>query len=157
MKNIVLELSSESCKDAIKEIQQYQKQIKPKLDEVCRRIAQIGATEAQAHLSRMYGNTDATVLEPIKIDNGYKLVLQGTDVYFIEFGTGDQVSPHAVTSVPVGYGTWSAEHQQQLTRYGFWWYGGEKLTGTPAEMPMYYAGKRMREEIPRVIKEVFSQ
>ena len=90
-----------------------------------------------------------------KIDNGYKLVMSGEDVYFIEFGTGSNVEPHYQTSVPVFAGSWSMEHSQKYAKQGWWWYGGEPLVGTIAYMPMYYAEKKMREEIPRIVKEVF--
>ena len=155
MKTITLELSKASCQKALKELQKYQREVKPKLMEVCRRLAEIGVAEAQAHLMLSQGNTDAMIEPPVPMDNGYKVVMSGTDVYFVEFGTGDQVSAHFDTTVPVAWGTWSAEDKQQLWNYGFWWYGGERLTGTPAYMPMYYASRRMREEIPRIVKEVF--
>jgi hypothetical protein len=77
-------------------------------------------------------------------------------VYFVEFGTGDAANPNGyAVSVPVYPGSYSEEHAEKYATYGFWWYGGEKLTETPAYMPMYYAGKRMREELPRIVKEVF--
>lgn len=156
MKTITIELSADSCKKALEELKRYRKEIKPKLDEVCKRLAEIGALEAQAHLVLANGNTDATILQPVKIDNGYKLVMQGADVYFIEFGTGDAANPNGyAVSVPVYPGSYSEEHAERYATYGFWWYGGEKLTETPAYMPMYYAGKRMREELPKIVKEVF--
>ena len=154
MKQIVLELSPASCNKAVKELEKYQKEIKPKLDEVCKRLAEIGAQEANTHLALANGNNDARIsVEPM--DGGYKLVMSGSDVYFIEFGTGSEVSSHYEVSVPVFSGSWSMEHSQQYARHGWWWYGGEIYTGTPAYMPMYYAGKKMREEIPRIVKEVF--
>lgn len=154
MKQIILELSPASCNKAVKELEKYQKEIKPKLDEVCKRLAEIGAQEANAHLTLANGNDDARInVEPM--DGGYKLVMSGSDVYFIEFGTGSEVSSHYEVSVPVFSGSWSMEHSQQYARHGWWWYGGEIYTGTPAYMPMYYAGKKMREEIPRIVKEVF--
>ena len=155
MKTITIELSKSSCQRALKEIEKYQREIKPKMMEVCKRLAEIGAAEAQAHLTLAQGNTDATIVAPVPTDNGYKIVMSGADVYFVEFGTGDQVSAHFDTSVPVAWGTWSVENKQQLWNYGFWWYGNERITGTPAYMPMYYAGRKIREEIPRVVKEVF--
>ena len=122
MKAITIELSADSCSKALKELEKYQKEIKPKLDEVCKRLAEIGVAEAQAHLVLADGNTDATILQPVKIENGYKIVMQGKDVYFIEFGTGDGVSAHYDTSVPVAWGSWSAEHSQMLFEHGFWYY-----------------------------------
>jgi hypothetical protein len=156
MKKITIELSADSCRAAVEELRQYRKEIKPKLDEVCKRLVEIGMLEAQLHLVLANGNTDATILQPVKIDNGYKLVMQGEDVYFVEFGTGDAANPNGyAVSVPVYPGSYSEGHAEKYATYGFWWYGGEKLTETPAYMPMYYAGKRMREELPRIVKEVF--
>lgn len=156
MKKISIELTADSCRAAVEELRQYRKEIKPKLDEVCKRLVEIGMLEAQLHLVLANGNTDATILQPVKIDNGYKLVMQGKDVYFVEFGTGDAANPNGyAVSVPAYPGSYSEEHAEKYATYGFWWYGGEKLTETPAYMPMYYAGKRMREELPRIVKEVF--
>lgn len=156
MKTITIELSVDSCANAIKEMLQYQKDIAPKLDEVCKRLAEIGAKEADAYFAAGSGNgnggVDVTV-EPIP--NGYKIVASGEDVYFIEFGTGDMVSPHYSVSVPVFSGSWSEQHAKQYSTYGFWYYQGERLTGTWAAMPMYRAGKAIRDNERRVVKEVF--
>lgn len=156
MKKITVELSKESCDKAVKELQEYKRKIKPKMLEVCKRLAEIGAQEANAHLTLANGNDNATI-DTVPMDGGYKLVMSGSDVYFIEFGTGSDVEPHYQVSVPVFSGSWSMEHAKKYTQQGWWWYGGEPLTGTPAYMPMYYAGKKMREEIPRIVKEVFGK
>lgn len=156
MKTITIELSKESCKAALKELEKYQRQIRPKMLEVCKRLAEIGLAEANAHLKLANGNDDARLsIEPM--DGGYKLVMSGADVYFIEFGTGSYVEPHYQTSVPVFAGSWSMEHSQKYAKQGWWWYGGEPLVGTEAYMPMYYAEKKMREEMPRIVKEVFGK
>ena len=155
MKTIAIELSVDSCNKAIKELQEYQKRIKPRLDEVCKRLAEIGAQEASARVGGSQEGNDDVAFSVEKIDNGYKLVMSGEDVYFIEFGTGDQVNAHYDTSVPVAYGSWSVEHSQMLWNKGFWYYDKVRYTGTPAYMPMYYAERKMREEAPRIVKEVF--
>lgn len=152
-------LSPAECERALKEIEKYSKSIKPKLDEVCKRLAEIGAMEATA-IANQVGLAEGNAVERIdtvKIENGWKIVMQGEDVYFIEFGTGDGVKPHYDTTVPVAWGTWSAEHKQILWNRGFWYYDGVRFTGTTAYMPMYYAEKKMREELPRVMKEVFGE
>lgn len=156
MRKIVVELSPESCKDAIDVLKQYEKDIEPKMEEVCKRLAGIGAQEANAHLVLANGNNDA-VITVEKMDGGYKLVMSGSDVYFIEFGTGSDTEPHYQTSVPVFAGSWSMEHSQRYAKSGWWWYNGEIYVGTPAYMPMYYAEKKMREEMPRIVREVFGQ
>lgn len=159
MKRISFDLSVSGCKAAIKELLKYEREIKPKLDEVCRRLAEIGKQEVDAVVSQINPDEGNAVdkVEVVKIDNGYKLVMSGKDVYFIEFGTGDQVNSHFDTSVPVAWGTWSAEHKQFLWNQGFWFYDKKRFTGTEAYMPMYYAEKRMREEKSRVYKEVFGE
>ena len=157
MKTITVELSVDSCNKAIEELKKYQKEIKPKLDEVCRRVAEAGRDEALSIINgiRLQDGNAVERVDVVKIDNGYKLVMEGEDVYFIEFGTGDGVSAHYDVSVPVAYGSWSAEHSQMLWKNGFWYYDKVRYTGTSAYMPMYYAERKMREEAPRIVKEVF--
>lgn len=157
MKHIDVELSVAGCNKAVKELERYQKEIKPKLDEVCKRLAEIGRDEAISIVDgiRLAEGNTVERIEAVQIENGWKIVMSGEDVYFIEFGTGDGVTPHYDTSVPVAWGTWSAEHEQILWNNGFWYYEKVRYTGTPAYMPMYYAEKRMREEMPRIVKEVF--
>lgn len=157
MKTITIELSEAGCKAALKEIRKYQRSIKRKMDKVCKRLAEIGRDTAINIVDQVRQSEGNFVdsIEVVQTDNGYKIVMAGEDVYFIEFGTGDGVEPHYDTSVPVAWGTWSAEHNQVLWKHGFWYYEGQKFTGTPAYMPMYYAEKAMREAYPKVAQEVF--
>ena len=158
-KQIILELSQKSCDKALKELEKYRREIVPKLNEVCKRLAEIGRDEAISIVDgiRLAEDNQVERIEAVPIDNGYKIVMEGADVYFIEFGTGDGVEPHYDTSVPVAWGTWSAENEQMLWNNGFWYYHKIRFTGTPAYMPMYYAEKKMREEAPRIVKEVFGK
>ena len=147
MKRIDIELSVESCKRAEKELEKYQKTVEPKLKEVCKRLAEIGAQEAISVVNQIRAQ-EGNFVERIateQIENGWKIVMEGDDVYFIEFGTGSGVSPHFDTSVPVAWGTWSAEHKQMLWNKGFWYYEHVRYEGTTAYMPMYYAERKMRE------------
>lgn len=158
MKTITIELTTQSCTKALKELEAYRKKIEPKLDEVCRRLAELGASEARARFDGSHGNGDVFVYPPMKISNGYKIVASGHDVYFIEFGTGVYTYPHGNSvSVPVYPGSYSEQNAQQFSTYGFWWYGGEQLEGTPAYMPMLYAGQAIRANAKRIVQEVFSQ
>lgn len=159
MRTITIELSSDGCAEALRKIEEYKKNIKPKLDEVCRRLAEIGRDEAISVVDQIRA-ADGNVVERIEavpIENGWKIVMSGEDVYFIEFGTGDGVEPHFDTTVPVAWGTWSAENKQILWNQGFWYYNKVRFEGTTAYMPMYYAEKAMRENLNRVVKEVFSK
>lgn len=159
MKTITLELSTQSCQKALKELQQYEKQIKPKLDEVCKRLAEIGAQEAQRFFDMAENGNGGTTVTTKKIENGWAIVAEGESVYFVEFGTGDAATTtHGFSvSVPVYSGSYSEQHAQKYSTYGYWYYGGEKLTETPIYAPMYHADKKMREEAPRIMKEVFGR
>lgn len=160
MKTIVIELSPESCKDAVKEIKAYTKSLRGKLDEVCKRLAEIGAEEARRIVSQVNpaeGNTDITITTH-PIENGWAIAASGSDVYFVEFGTGKEVQwdTHGFsTSVPIYPGAWSEEHAEQFSTYGRWYYRKIRYEGTPAYMPMYYAEKKIRENEKRIAKEVF--
>ena len=161
MKRIVLELSDTGLDAGISELLSFEKNLKPKLEEICKRLAEIGVEAASAHLAKEHGNTDANLNPlPVKTTNGYKITMSGADVYFVEFGTGNQADAHGFTpAVPVGWGTYSEQNAQVLVNSPerVWWYAGEKLEGTPAYMPMYYAGKAICESFLRVVHEVFNE
>lgn len=159
MRSIVIQLSADSCKAAIKELTQYQKESDKKLDLVCKRLAEVGAQEARLHamMARGYGNDDIQV-SVMPMESGYKVVMSGADIYFVEFGTGmfaGEYPRDVNVSVGIMPGDWSEEHAKQYSTKGYWFYDNVFYRGTPAEMPMYYAGRRMREEMPKIVKEVF--
>lgn len=167
MKTISIQLSADSCNRAIEELKQYQKNIKPKLDEVCRRLAEIACQEANLHYAEANadsaetgnGGVIATVL-PLEGGNGYKIRAEGEDVYFIEFGTGNSAGMFygeglPVTSVPVYPGSYSEQNKGMYAQYGYWFYNGKIMSSTPVYMPMYWAGKAVRDNLRRVEKEVF--
>ena len=95
------------------------------------------------------------------INKGCSIVASGTDVLFIEFGTGDSagVMDALYDAVPpeVGQGTWSATHAQMYTRYGFWVFAGTIYHETPPHPVFYYAYRDMVQAIPRIAREVFAR
>ena len=158
MKIIKVELSVKSINAAISELKKFERDLPKKMDEVCKRLAEIGAQEAQAHLVLANGNTGASIDPPVPIANGYKITMSGEDVYFIEFGTGNAADPHGFTPLVSVYpGSYSEQHAKKFSEQGFWYYAGERLEETPAYMPMYYAEKKIRAELPRIAREVFSK
>lgn len=159
MKTVEIELSAKGCGRAVKELAKYKYGIDAKLDEICKRLAEIGKQEVISVIDNLPQNEGNFVerVDAVPTDNGWKIVMEGEDVYFIEFGTGDGVSPHYDTSVPVAWGTWSSEHNQMLWKRGFWYYEKTRFTGTKAYMPMFYAEQRMRQELPRVMREVLGK
>ena len=156
MATIEIELSAAGCRNAIQQLREYQREVRRRMDEVCRRLAEIGVAEAQNHLYFDAGNDDAT-LSVRKMNNGYRVVMDGNDVYFIEFGTGDAVNVHGnpTTAIEVWSGSYSFENAQQYYLKGYWYFDGERYTETPAYMPLYYAARAMRDAVNRTVQEVF--
>lgn len=164
MKHLNVELSVDSVQKAIDELNSYKSSLDRKMNLVCKRLAEIGANEAQLHImgaqDGFYGNDDVHVhVEPF--DKGWKVVMSGRDIYFVEFGTGIYAGeyPGDASNVSVGImpGDYSETHAKQYSEKGYWFYDNQFYRGTPAEMPMYYAGKAIRENKDRVIREVFGK
>lgn len=160
MRNILLELTPVSCYHAKQTIDAYARRENDRLDKVCKRLAEEGAREARLHsmMSKDYGNDDVNISVE-KMENGYKVVMSGQDIYFVEFGTGMYAGEYAGDASNVSVGIMPADysdtHAQQYSKKGYWFHDNVFYRGTPAEMPMYWAGKRIREIMPKVIKEIY--
>ena len=158
MKRITIELSPASCQAAVNELKAYNKSLRKKYDEICKRLAQIGAQEAQIwfDMAAAEGNGGTKVgIRPI--ENGWAITANGSKVYFVEFGTGNDANwdTHGFsTSVPIYPGSWSEEHAEKYSTYGYWYYRKTRYEGTPAYMPMYHAEQKIRENEQRIAREV---
>ena len=166
MKRIKIELSVDSCERAIDELQKYERDIRPKLEEVCKRLAELGRDTAQRIFDEASSNVEegngnvVVTCEPIS--NGWKIVASGEDVYFIEFGTGNSAGAFygeglPATSVPIYPGSYSQQNSGQFAKWGYWFHEGNIMSSTTVYMPMYYAGKAIRENAERIAQEVFSR
>lgn len=166
MRKITISLSTDSVDKALEELKRYQREIRPKLDEICRRLAELGAEKARkiiadAKKNEKEGNGDATVSVE-KISNGYKIVAKGEDIYFIEFGTGNSAGMFygdglPLTSVPVYPGSYSELNAGMYAKWGYWFYRGKIMSSTDVYMPMYHAEQTIRENKNRIAQEVFSK
>ena len=137
---------------ALRTIERYA-DMQSKLIELAYRLCEIGSTVCDS----VYHTSVSVFVQ--KTDTGARVVCEGEDVLFIEFGTGQLAGTtaglyDAVPSV-VGEGTWSATHAQQYTRWGFWYFGGNRYEYTPPHPATYEAYQEMVQAIPRVAKEVF--
>ena len=157
-KTIRIELSDESIKNGIKELQRYKRWVLKKEQELRVRLAALGATVASIQFSRAVynGTNDVTVRVD---DTGSVAVIyaEGESVAFIEFGAGAKYGyghPQAGEfgtgpgTYPEGKGHWDNEKG--------WWYGhGQHSYGNPPAMAMYDAVQKMTEDLTRIAKEVF--
>ena len=126
-----------------------------KLLEIARRLCEIG----EPIIRQTHGGHASIAVQPT--DNGYKIVAEGEDLLFVEFGTGDMagVMDAMYDAVPgsVGMGTWSETHAQMYSRYGFWVFGGQIYHYTEPHPAFYYAYQAMVEALPRIAQEVMNR
>lgn len=149
-----IDLSDKGIKELQNGLKEYDKWLKKKSDELCKRLADMGAQKAEINFAAAYydGDEDHTISVEQRGD-GYVVRASGEAVLFVEFGTG-----------LIGYGH-PEEHGMGPGTYpgkGHWndpngWYyaHGKKSHGNPPNMPMYNTIKELEQELARVVKEVF--
>ena len=147
-----MQISIKGIDHAIKTIEKYA-ETEQKMMDFAWRLCAIGQNVAAGGFG---GHASVTVE---RTDSGAKINVDGSDVLFIEFGTGDSAGIHAAEydAVPacVYPGSWSEEHSQQYSRFGVWWFGGRWYYETPPHPYTYDAYQAMVEAIPQVAREVF--
>ena len=139
-------------------LKEYEMWFRVKTDELCAKLADLGATRAEVGFAAAYydGAEDHMItVEPC--EGGYRVKASGTTVLFVEFGAGliggghpeeNGMSPGSYSDT-VGKGHWDDPN-------GWWYAHGRKSHGNPANMPMYNAKKEIEMELGRVVREVFA-
>lgn len=171
-KVIRISLSEKDIDRAIKELEQYKREIIRKTELLRTKIAERIANLAQSGFSGAIvddltegsgGARKADVRVSIdERENVSAIIAAGEDAVWVEFGAGvfhngsTGGSPHPKGSelgfTIGGYGKGMGKRQT----WGFYEDGELRLThGTPAVMPMYNALKTVCEEITSIAKEVF--
>lgn len=178
-KKISFGLSVREVQNAIKELRQYQSDLNRKCEELCRRLTAEGMLIAQAHIgSSGFGKYIHLGSEITPQQAGCKAVLYMEDTtkiksewqtkegvrsaeispaLMLEFGSGMKAENPAGIS-GVGQGTFPG--QTHAFDKGGWWYmdldgNWHHSIGISPKMPMYYAGKELREKVLTAAREVF--
>lgn len=127
----------------------------------------MGATSVSIGFSRAFydGPNIYNVTVEDTPSGGYKIVVNGDSVAFVEFGAGvrygeghPQASEFGVGpgTYPSGKGHWNDPDGWYLPK-GKWAADGTRHTyGNPPNMPMYNTATDLRNEVERVAREVFS-
>lgn len=162
MKKIVVPLSVDGIDRLQKELKKYQAWQHRKAKELAERLAMLGASTASIRFSRaVYTGVKDTNVSVVAATNGYTVKADGESVLFIEFGSGVTYgSGHPEASqygmgpgtYPDGKGHWDDPKGWYLPKEK----GGCHTYGNPPAMPMYEARKQIEQELPRIVKEVFS-
>lgn len=165
MKTISMTLDPGSIDNAINELQAYEAELDDKCQEVCEKLASMGAVSVSLGFSRAIytGDNDFNVDVQEK-DGKYIVSVSGETVLFIEFGAGilakDQVHPQ---SAEFGMGIGTYPGQKHAFDEKGWYLPREKsgghlvhTFGNPPNMPVYNTAKDLKAEISRVVTEVFA-
>lgn len=177
-KKISMNLSVSSIQAAIKEVKAYQNDLNRKCELLCKRLTAEGISIAQAHIgSSGFGKYIHLGSEITPQQAGYKAVfymedsskvvsqwqtLEGVQTREISpslmlcFGSGLKAQNPA--NIP-GVGTGTFPGSTHGNEPG-WWYmdlDGEwhYSTGVSPKMPMYHAGKELRDKVVKIAREVF--
>lgn len=171
-------LSAREVQNAIKEIKSYQNDLNRKCEELCRRLTAEGIVIAQSHIgSSGFGKYIHLGSEITPQQAGCKAIFYMEDTAKIQsewrttegvqsseispslmlcFGSGLKAeNPAGIGGV--GAGTFpGGKHGNEPGWYymdleGNWHYS----TGISPKMPMYYAGKELREKVVAIAREVF--
>ena len=148
-----------SVSRATRRLDDYYADLNRKADELCRRLAGLGATRATMDYSGAYydGTNDVSVaVEPIA--HGYRVRAAGNAVLFIEFGSGTIGFGHPDPG-NYGPGTWSdgPNGKGHWANPNGWYYAhGQKSMGNPPAAAMYRAKQEVKDAIERIANEVFN-
>ena len=171
-------LSIRELQNAIKDIKAYQNSLNRKCEELCRRLAVEGIRITQSRIGDSgFGKYIHLGSEITPQQTGCKAIFYMEDTakiksewqtkdgvrsaevspsLMIEFGSG-QKAENPANIAGVGTGTFpGGKHGNEPGWYymdleGNWHYS----TGISPKMPMYYAGKELREKVLAIAREVF--
>ena len=156
MKRVIeVDLSKQGLRQLDNSLREYQKWLERKSGELCKRLADMGATKAEVNFDAAYydGDEDHTItVEPI--DGGYSVKATGRTVLFVEFGTGLIGYGHPELH-GMGPGTYPGKGHWDDPN-GWWYAHGQRSHGNPPNMSMYNTVKELEMELERVVKEVFA-
>lgn len=176
-KKLKASLNVSSLNALKKQLLDYKAELSNKCDRFVRELAEVGIPVIESKVAEagftyddkgIQSGSDTEHNTYVKVDSligmsKATLVLEGSEILFIEFGSGVSYngsvgsSPH-----PKGQengfliGTYGMGHGSQKV-WGYYADTGELVLthGTKATMPMYEASLKIREEVVRIAKDVF--
>ena len=167
-KKISISLSQKSIQNAINEIRKYQRELISKNEVFVRRLAELGIPIIDQNIAAAHGDSDKNHNTYIKVNSfgSYseaKLVVEGSDLLFVEFGSGIHYNGSSGTSThPKGedFGYTIGSYGKGQGKNDFWFYyadTGEAVMshGTESTMPVYRASQEIIQNIRRIAREVF--
>ena len=162
-KSYTIDLSASGIKELQKGLKERKKWLEEKGNELARRLAEMGALKASFGFSSVIytGDEDHEITVEQIGDMAYKVKATGSTVLFVEFGTGLIGYGHPE---PQGLGPGTYPGKDHWNDPNGWWLPRDKAGGhsahtygNPPNMPMYNSVKELKQELARVVKEVFAE
>lgn len=170
---ISVPLSEKGIDRLIKKLDEYERWVNRKTDELSERLASLGAVSASIGFSQAIytGEKDYEITVEHRGKGQYAVIANGETVLFVEFGTGVTMGYGHPEAADNGYGpgTWPDKHYGYNSKGEYvanWendrgWYlpkeaGGGHTYGNPPNMPMYFAVRNLEDELKSIVQEVFS-
>ncbi len=150
---------------ATDEIAEYLSDLQEKGNQICERLASIGALRASIGFSSaIYTGVNDVSISVEPISNGWAIHARGNAVLFIEFGAGATLGYGHPEAKAEGYGpgTYNPDYptpeNPNWRNPKGWWYGkGQHTYGNPPAAAMYYAKEEVIRNIEQVAREVFGE
>lgn len=169
-KTIRISLSEKSIKNALKELDRHRQELRDRNIEFLQKLAEAGIPVINHNIASALGDSNKNHNTYIKLlsfgtEAQAKLVCEGRDILFIEFGAGVHYngsaggSPHP-KGQEMGYTIGSYGKGQGKNDFWFFYADtGEAVMsrGTEAAMPMYKASIEVIQKVRSIASEVFGR
>lgn len=166
---IVVRLSEFSISRAIRNVEEYKRDLQRKTERLCERVAEeireraaVGFSGAAVDINQIDSVSASASVTMERQGNRFVVTASGSEAIFIEFGAGVTYNTAVGGSVhPLGQelgfviGSYGPRGGQRAWLY--YENGTLRWTeGTPAQMPMYNAVQSVIDDIPGIAREVFA-
>ena len=155
----------DSITQALKELKEYQKKLYEIEKKFCVALAEVGRQKAQEiydgfglvlNESLAPGFNQLPKSEVVATKDGAKILVNGKDVCFIEFGTGVEADGSTHEGYTFSPGSWSSSElgTGMYATLGYWFYNGTKFTGTPPAHAITQAIAEMESKASEVAEKL---
>ena len=170
MKIVIDVLDPSSIDKAVADLKAYKDSFKAKADELCMRLAEMGAVVASLSYARVgtYVSDDGAPDYEITVEQKGKsffLTASGDDVLFLEFGAGDLYGwGHPDVDFAGGHygpGTYNPEYPTPenpnwSNPKGWWTFEGQHTYGNAPTAGMWMAKEEIIDKAKQLAEEIFN-
>lgn len=161
MKIKINALDPESIDNAIREIERYKNSLQGKVEEILSQLAVMGMEVVDYAYG---GNDEEYEISCIVNGNNAMIIAEGSEVVFLEFGTGVYTEDHTYEMEteglpPIFAGSYSQTEGMGHFRAGheYWYYNHKKYVGSIPMRGFYMASKEIKEQAVNMAIKVFKK